>query len=380
MKFSQIHGHGDIISKLIRSVNEQRVSHAQLFSGPPGCGSLSLALAYAQYVSCENRSATDSCGTCKSCFKYEKYIHPDLHFVFPVIKGKKNDEPVSDTYIEEWRTMLNQKEWFTINDWLDSIEVGNAQGLIFSSEAGEIIKKLSLKTFEADYKIMIIWLPEKMHPSTANKLLKLLEEPPDKTLFLLVTDEPDKILPTILSRCQLIKIPGFTPDELTVYLTDKYGLPREKAADIAGICNGSIIRAGELASADDPTLQNLDRFRALMRFAWKRDVNSLIAWSEETASTGREAQKGFLSYSLRILRENLMLTLGQKQNNLVFLSGEESSFSTNFHPFITPQNIESLSGEITLAFSHIEANGNAKIIFLDLALKITKLIQQKPAG
>jgi DNA polymerase-3 subunit delta' len=380
MKFSELYGHRETISNLIRSVKEQRVSHAQLFSGPPGCGSLSLAMAYAQYVSCENRSETDSCGTCKSCIKYEKYIHPDLHFVFPVIKGKKTDEPVSDNYIEEWRNILNQKECFTLNEWLNSIEVGNAQGLIFSSEAGEIIKKLSLKTFEADYKIMIIWLPEKMHPSTANKLLKLLEEPPEKTLFLLVSDEPDKLLPTIMSRCQLIKIPGFTSEELTRYLTEKHGLTHEKAADIANICNGSIIRAGELASADDPTLQNLERFRSLMRFAWKRDVNSLISWADDTASTGREAQKGFLAYGLRILRENLMLTLGQKQNKLVFLSGEESSFSSNFHPFITPENIEPLSNELTLAISHIEANGNAKIVFLDLALKITKLIQQRPAS
>jgi DNA polymerase III, gamma/tau subunits len=168
MDFSHIPGHKETIDHFIRSVKEGRVSHAQLLTGPEGCGSLALALAYAKYVSCENRSETDSCGTCKSCVKYEKMIHPDLHFVFPVTKNKKESEPVSDSYIEEWREFVKRSPYFTINNWLDSIEVGNAQGLIFASEAGEIIKKLNLKSFESDFKIMIIWLPEKMHLATAN--------------------------------------------------------------------------------------------------------------------------------------------------------------------------------------------------------------------
>ncbi len=222
------------------------MSHAQLFTGPEGCGSLALALAYARYVSCENRSDHDSCGTCKSCVKYEKMIHPDLHFVFPVIKNKKDSEPVSDSFIEEWREFVKKSPFFTLNSWLDSIEVGNAQGMIFASEAGEIIKKLNLKTFESDFKIMIIWLPEKMHPSAANKLLKMIEEPPEKTLFLLVSDEPDKILPTILSRCQLVRIPGFGMDEVSKYLVSAFGAEEMKAAEIARVSNGNIIRAGEL--------------------------------------------------------------------------------------------------------------------------------------
>ena len=218
MNFSQIPGQKEIIARLIRSVKEERVSHAQLFSGPEGCGTLALALAYARYISCENRTENDSCGTCKSCVKYEKMIHPDLHFVFPVIKDKKATEPVSDSYIEEWREFVKKSPYFTINNWLDSIEVGNAQGMIFASEASEIIKKLSLKTFESDFKIMIIWLPEKMHQATANKLLKMIEEPPEKTLFLLVSDEPDKVIPTILSRCQLIKIPHSQNNDIKDYL------------------------------------------------------------------------------------------------------------------------------------------------------------------
>jgi len=376
MNFSRIPGQKEIISKLIRSVKEERVSHAQLFTGPPGCGSLALALAYATYVSCENRTDTDSCGICKSCVKYEKMIHPDLHFVFPVTKNKKDSEPVSDSFIEEWREFAGKSPFFTVNSWLDSIEVGNAQGLIFSSEAAEIIKKLSLKTFESDFKIMIIWLPEKMHPSAANKLLKLIEEPPDRTLFLLVSDEPDKVLPTILSRCQLIRIPGFKNNEIREFIAMKFSAEKQKASEIADVANGNIIKAIELYENEDSSLQNLERFKNLMRFAWKRDVLSLLGWSENISSTGREAQKNFLSYSLRLLRENLMMTLGQLKNRLVFLAGDEASFSDNFHPFINQNNIYLLTDEFNLAFSHVEANGNAKIIFLDLAMKVTRLISR----
>jgi DNA polymerase III subunit delta' len=375
MNFSQIPGQTEIKSKLIRSVREERVSHAQLFAGPEGCGGMALALAYARFVSCENRSESDSCGTCKSCIKYEKMIHPDLHFVFPVIKGKKATDPVSDNYIEEWREFVRKSPYFTINDWFDSIEVGNAQGMIFASEAAEIIKKLSLKTFEADYKIMIIWLPEKMHLSTSNKLLKMIEEPPDKTLFLLVSEEPDKVIPTILSRCQLVKIPSFSNNDIEKYLIQRFSLASEKAYDISRVSNGNIIRAIELSENEDSTLSNLDYFKRLMRFAWKRDIISIINWSEEIAATGREYQKNFISFSLRLLRENLMLSLDQLKNKIVFLAGEEAAFSANFHPFINQNNIYPLTEEFNLVYSHIEANGNAKIIFLDLGLKVARLIR-----
>lgn len=375
MNFSQVPGQKEIIEKLIRSVHEERVSHAQLFAGPEGCGSMALALAYAKFISCENRTENDSCGICKSCVKYEKIIHPDLHFVFPVIKGKKATDPVSDNYIEEWREFVNKSPFFTLNNWLDSIEVGNAQGMIFASEASEIIKKLSLKSFESDFKIMIIWLPEKMHQATANKLLKMIEEPPEKTLFLLVSEEPDKVIPTILSRCQLVKIPKFNSRDIENYLKQRFNVPEEKAKDIARVSVGNVNRAIELCENEDSSLANLESFKSLMRFAWKRDIISIITWSEELAAKGREAQKNFISFSLRILRENLMLSLDQKKNGLVFLAGEEAAFSKNFHPFINQNNIYFISDEFNLVYSHIEANGNAKIIFLDLALKVTRLIR-----
>lgn len=375
MNFSEIPGQTEVIARLLRSVKEERVSHAQLFTGPEGCGSLALALAYAKYVNCENKAASDSCGTCKSCVKYEKMIHPDLHFVFPVIKGKKATEPVSDNYIGEWRIFVNKTPYFSINNWLEYIEVGNAQGMIFASEASEIIKKLSLKTFESDFKIMIIWLPEKMHNATANKLLKMIEEPPEKTLFLLVADDYDKVIPTILSRCQLIKIPAFRNDEIKSYLRSTYGTPEIKSADIARVANGNILRAIELYHNDESSAFLLDSFRRLMRFAWKRDIISIIEWSEEMAATGREAQKNYILFALRLLRENLMLSLQQLQNNIVFLAGEEANFSEKFHPFINKDNIYRLVNEFNMAYSHIEANGNAKIVFLDLALRVARLIR-----
>jgi DNA polymerase-3 subunit delta' len=375
MNFSQIPGQAAIKDKLIRSVQEERVSHAQIFAGPEGCGSMALALAYARYVSCENRNGDDSCGTCKSCVKYEKMIHPDLHFVFPVIKGKKATDPVSDNYIQEWRDFVSRSPYFTINDWFDYIEVGNAQGMIFASEASEIIKKLSLKTFESDFKIMIIWLPEKMHQATANKLLKMIEEPPAKTLFLLVSEEADKVIPTILSRCQMVKIPAFSAEDIQNYISSRYSLPPDKAEETARVSNGNIIRATELCEHEESSLTDLDFFKRLMRFAWKRDIIGIINWSEEIASAGRENQKNFVSFSLRLLRENLMLSLGQLKNRIVYLAGEEASFSGKFHPFINENNINALTDEFNLAYSHIEANGNAKIIFLDLALKVTRLIR-----
>lgn len=376
MKFSEIEGQKEVIDKLINSVSLERVSHAQLFTGPEGCGNLALALAYSQFISCENRLPADSCGKCKSCVKYEKLIHPDLHFVFPVVKDKRTNEPVSDNYIEQWREFVRKSPYFSVNKWLDFIEAGNAQGLIFASEASEIIKKLSLKTFESDFKIMIIWLPEKMHLATANKLLKMIEEPPGNTLFLLVSDEPDKVIPTILSRCQLVKIPSFSMESVINFAREKFALDAKRAEDISRVANGNIIRAIELCESEDSALGNLERFKNLMRFAWKRDIISLISWSEEVAAIGREPQKNFISFSLRLVRENLMLTLDQMKNKLVFLTGKEAEFSENFHPFINYGNVIPFTDELNLAYSHIEANGNAKVVFLDLALKVTKLIKR----
>ncbi|MFZ2350251.1 MAG: DNA polymerase III subunit delta' [Bacteroidales bacterium] len=375
MNFSQIPGQQAVIDRLRSSVAENRVSHALLFYGPEGCGKFALALAFARYISCEKRTAEDACGVCPSCVKYDKLIHPDLHFVFPVIKKKQNMEYVSDNYIAQWREMVLRSPWFSLSTWTEAMEVANEQAVIYVAEAAEIIRKLSLKAFESDFKIMIIWLPEKMNAETANKLLKMIEEPPARTLFILVSEEDDRLLPTITSRCQHIRIPSIPADELSAYLVKTMGMDHVRASETAAIANGNMVRAMELAREDDNTTVHLDRFKKLMRTAWTRDIHSLVNWSEETAALGRERQKSFLSYSLRMMRENFILNYNGNENGLVYLTRAEDDFSEKFHPFINEKNIAAFNHEFNLAYAHVESNGNAKMIFLDLALKTMRHIR-----
>ncbi len=375
MNFSQIPGQQAVLDRLRNSVTENRVSHALLFYGPEGSGKFAIALAFARYISCERRTAEDACGVCPSCAKYDKLIHPDLHFVFPVIKKKSGSESVSDTFIAQWREMVLRSPYFSLSTWTEAMEVANEQALIPVAEAAEIIRKLSLKSFESDFKIMIIWLPEKMNAETANKLLKMIEEPPARTLFILVSEEDDRLLPTITSRCQHIRIPAIASDELGAHLEKAMGMDPVRASEIAAIANGNMVRAMELARADDNTAAYLDRFTKLMRTAWTRDIHSLVTWSEETAALGRERQKSFLSYSLRMLRENFILNFNGRENRLVYLTRAEDDFSGKFHPFINEKNIYALNREFNLAYAHVESNGNTKMIFLDLALRTMRLIR-----
>ncbi len=375
MNFSQIPGQKAVIDRLRSSVAENRVSHALLFNGPEGSGKFAIALAFARYISCEKRTPEDACGVCPSCSKYNKLIHPDLHFVFPVIKKKAGTEPVSDTFLSQWREMVLRSPWFSLSTWTEAMEVANEQALIPVAEAAEIIKKLSLKSFESDFKIMIIWLPEKMNAETANKLLKIIEEPPERTLFILVSEEDDKLLPTITSRCQHIRIPAISAEDMSLYLEKELGMDRVRAVSIASIANGNLVRAMELAREDDNSMQHLERFTSLMRKAYARDILSLVSWSEETATLGRERQKSFLSFSLRMIRENFVLNFGGKENNFTYLTQAEDEFSLKFHPFINETNIHGLNREFNLAYAHIESNGNTKMIFLDLALRTMRLIR-----
>lgn len=376
MKFSQVIGQENVISKLRHSVTEERVSHAHILAGPEGNGKLALALAFAQYVSCENRTAEESCGICPSCVKYEKLIHPDLHFVFPVFKKNKTTDPISEHFLVEWREMVSRSAYFNLNQWLSYIGVENEQGLIYASEAAEIIKKLSLKSYESDYKVMVIWLPEKMHNVTANKLLKMIEEPPEKTLFLLVSEEPDMILTTIMSRCQFVRIPAISNEAVSLALSQKFDLPKLRADNLASIARGNFVRAVNLVEQDEDRVKNLARFIDLMRFSYARDVLKLNDWAEEISTTGREAQKRFLTFCLGQLRENLVLNLVKDETNLVNMAPDEADFANRFSRFITPANIMPISSELDLAYTHIASNGNARIIFLDMALRMIRLIRQ----
>lgn len=346
-----------------------------MLAGPEGNGKLALALAFAQYVSCENRTNTDSCGNCPSCSKYEKLIHPDLHFVFPVFKKSKTTDPVSEHFLPEWRTMVRKTPWFSLSQWLSHIGVENEQGLIYASEAAEIIKKLNLKSYESDYKIMIIWLPEKMHNVTANKLLKLIEEPPEKTIFLLVSEEPDLILPTIMSRCQFIRVPSIERKALSAAISAKYDLPSLKADAIAKSSRGNFVKAMNLVEQDEERVKNLSRFIELMRMAYKRDVLALSEWVEEIAGAGREAQKKFLNFSLLQIRENLVMNITASEPEVLNMAPDEADFATKFNRFITPSNAPHIADEFNTAHQHISSNGNARIIFFDMALKLVKLIR-----
>lgn len=385
MLFSEIIGQQGIKKRFIRSVTEQRIPHAQLLRGPEGVGKLALAIAYAQYICCENRSETDSCGICPSCVKYKKLAHPDLHFVFPVIKPPSKTSVVCDDFIAEFRSIVLGNRYFGLNEWYAKISGDAKQGLIYSNESEEIIRKLSLKTYEAEYKIMIIWLPEKMHGTCANKLLKILEEPPEKTIFLLVSNEPDQIIGTILSRTQHIHVPRLSENEITRALLQNEELEIEpEDADYAShIANGSYLNALSVLSEGDENKQNFERFVMVMRLAWqvgnKKDhasLKTLRKWSDDMAlaSMGRERQKNFMSYAQRMTRENFIRNIQQPELN--YLTSTEAEFSQRFSPFINERNVEELMTEFALAERQIEQNVNAKMVFFDLVLKIIMLLKK----
>src|ERR1035437_9555547 len=385
MLFSEIIGQHEVKKIFVRTVIEQRIPHAQLLRGPEGVGKLGLAIAYAQYICCENRSETDSCGIWPSCVKYKKLAHPDLHFVFPVIKPTNKTTVVCDDFIAEFREMILGNLYFGVNDWFAKISGDAKQGMIYGNESEEIIRKLSLKTYESEYKVMIIWLPEKMNITCANKLLKILEEPPEKTVFLMVSNEPDQIITTILSRTQHIHIPRLSEKEIVQALlrNDDLDIEEDDALFAAHISNGSYLNALATLNEGDENKQNFDRFMNVMRLSWmvgnKKDhasLKTLKKWSDDmaAASMGRERQKNFLSYAQRMTRENFIYNLQQPKLN--YLTTFEADFSQRFSPFIHERNVEDLMTEFSLAERHIEQNVNAKMVFFDLTLKIIMLLKK----
>ncbi|MDD3079622.1 MAG: DNA polymerase III subunit [Paludibacter sp.] len=385
MQFSEIIGQDEVKKRFIRTVQEQRIPHAQLLYGPEGVGKLAMAVAYAQYISCENRGETDSCGVCPSCVKYKKLIHPDLHFVFPVIKPAGKQSVVCDDFISDFRTMLIESPYFSVNEWFARISGDAKQGMIYANESQEIIRKLSLKTYESEYKVMIIWLPEKMNETCANKLLKILEEPPEKTIFLLVSNEPDKIITTILSRTQHVNVPRLTDDDITVALLRNTNVEVSQidAVNVARISNGSYLNALAILNSDDENKINFERFVMIMRLAWQvgnrkdhASLKTLKKWSDDMAasSVGRERQKNFLVYSQRMIRENYIHNL--QNPDLNYMTNYESDFSLKFSPFINERNVEDLMSEFALAERHIEQNVNAKMVFFDLVLKVIMLLKK----
>lgn len=374
MFFKDVIGQEEIKKRLIRSVKEERISHAQLFTGPEGTGKLALALAFAQYVSCRNRGENDSCGECPSCRKYQKLAHPDLHFVFPVFPTKEFKKPVSDDFLPRWREMVKKTPYFTLSQWLGFIENENAQGLIYERESDSIMRKLNLKSFESEFKVMIIWLPEKMHAACSNKLLKLIEEPPNKTLFLLVTENEESIITTIRSRAQLLKVPFIDNESMKNALENTEGVDKEQIPDAVHLAGGNFIKALEYLNPDEDTQFYFTKFQEMMRFAYKREVKELVDWAEEMGRIGRDRQKSFFSFALRLVREYFVMNM--KKPNLVYLNNEEKQWGKNFAPFINERNVVPFAKEFELGIKHISMNGNARIIFLDTALRMVRLIKR----
>ena len=381
MRFCEIIGQDEVKRQLCQSVQDGRIAHAQLFTGLSGVGKLGLALAYAQYIACPNRTNDDSCGICPSCLQYQKLQHPDLHFAFPIVKSDDGD--VCDDFVEKFRNLILENKYFDLEDWYRMMGVETKQGMIYEKESSEILRKLSLKSFGNGYKVMVIWQPEKMNATCANKLLKLLEEPPTKTLFLLVSEHPELLLSTILSRVQEVRVPRLSEDIIASGLCGEYSwLSREDAKAIAHMANGSYLTALKTMNESEENQGYFDDFVALMRNAWlvgqKKDYGALLKlrqWSLDMADSkvGREKQKAFLQYAQRQIRENYIYNFACPEMN--YQTEKERQFSTRFAPFIHEGNVEKMMDELGKAEQQIGQNGNAKIIFFDLCLQMIVLVK-----
>lgn len=373
--FKDIIGQKGVIEQLRRSVDDNRLAHALLITGPRGNGKLAIAIALANYLLC-GKGNGDACGVCPACVKLGKFIHSDLHFVFPVKKKKSgSDNPVSDDYIAEWREMLSKGAYFSYDDWLAKLNLDNQQPMIYERESSEILHKLSMQSREGGWKVVIIWLPEKMKEVGSNKLLKIIEEPPKDTLFLLVSEEPDKIITTIQSRTQRVEVPRIAQEDMENALQSRLGLSFEDAKMIAQQSAGNWEQAEELISLSDDKALYLELFMQLMRIAYARNIREMKAWSEQVAALGRERQKRLLEYCQRMIRENFIMNF--KENEMNYMSQAERNFSVRFSPFVNERNIFGIMEELSEAQRHIEQNVNAKMVFFDMSLRMIVWIKNR---
>ena len=372
MLFKDIPGLTDTKNILINSVKKDHIAHGQLFFGAQGSAALALAIAYATYVNCENKKEDDACGECAACVKNKKLIFPDLHFVFPTSTTKEKTKDVSSaTFMKEWRAFVQENPYAIMTDWGSYFGGENKQLSISVDESRNIIKTLTLKSFEGEYKILILWLPEMMNASSANALLKILEEPPVKTLFLLVTQDAEKIITTILSRTQMVKIRSFTDEEISEQLQTKKGLEEKKAKQIAYLADGNMNEAYRLVNEIEE--DNQEMFREWMRLCYKRDYIELVNWTDTFQKLGREAQKSYFQYGLNMLRETLVYR--HAGNSLLRLQEHERDFIDKFSKVLDDTKVEIISKSLNEAYYHIERNANPKILFLDLSLTISGLIR-----
>ena len=373
MLFRSVIGHQEIKDKLLKSVKNGRISHAQLFLGPEGSGNLPMALAYVQYLFCEDRNEGDSCGVCPSCLKNAKLIHPDVHFSFPFIAKKKED--ISNNYMNEFRDVAFKDPYLNLIKWYTELGEDKKQGIINVYESAEISKKLSLKAYEGGYKVSLIWMPENLNIPAANKLLKILEEPPDKTIIILVANESEKMLKTILSRTQLVKIPRLSNEEIKSGLIEKFEMEHNLAENLAAMSDGNYLIARENALNVGSSNENFELFRDWMRLCFKKDIKGVTKWVQNIATIGREKQKHFLTYGLHLIRQCAVLNYGAE--NLVNMGGDERVFMQKFSPFITHKNLQNYITAFNLAYQHIQRNANPRILFTDLSFEVLIMLNSK---
>jgi len=376
MLFNQIIGQEHIKKHLQKSAENGRIPHAQLFVGKEGCGTLPMAIAYAQFLLCNFSDDVDTCN-----IKCNKLQHPDLHFAFPVTTNDSvKKHAVSDLFLEDWRDFVATQPYGSLFNWLQHIGVENKQGLIGVDESEAVVKKLKLKSYEGGFKVMIIWMAEKMNIAAANKLLKLIEEPPNKTVFLLITENEEQIINTIRSRCQALHFPALSEQDIANSLIVNNQVADNEASKIAHQAEGNYNKALHLLQNDSSDLIFEEWFIAWIRTAFRAKGNAsvvqqLISWSDTIAKTGRETQKRFLDYCLQFFRQALLMNY--KSDQLVFMETESGFDLSKFAPFVHSGNILDIEKELNDAMYHIERNGNAKIILLDLSMKLTRFLHKK---
>ncbi len=376
MKWDEVIGQQAVKQRLMQMESEGRLPHAIMLCGPAGSSKMALALAFASYLLCSNHKGnSEACGTCNSCAMLRKWQHPDLHFTYPTIKRASmgaDHKPVSDDFAAEWNRLLAKGPYFSMDSWLNEIEAENQQAIITAGESDNLSHKLSMKSSQGGYKVSLIWMPERMNGECANKLLKLIEEPPTHTLFIMVCEEPDKLLETIRSRVQRIDVRKIDTADIEQALVTRRGIDSDTAHRLARIANGNWLKAVEQLDADNENEMFLDLFQSLMRLAYQRKIKDLKRWSETMAAFGREKQKRFLSYLLRLIRENFMYNFAQPQ--LTYMTEREEQFAKNFARFINEDNILQIYDLTNKAIRDIGQNANGKIVFFDLALQMIVLL------
>jgi DNA polymerase III subunit delta' len=384
MFFKEIPGQNSIKERLVRSVTGNRISHAQLFIGGEGSMKLPMAIAYARFIMCtakemdsDNPNHGEACGHCPSCLKFNHLTHPDLHFIFPVSSTPSVKKPLSDMFLQQWRELLLQKHGIiSLNDWFTALDIENKQPIIPADDCNQVIKKLSYKSYESEYKVMIIWMIEKMHHAAAPKILKILEEPPEKTLIILIAQNQSMILSTILSRTQVVRFPKLPKEDITGYL-QQLGHSAEVSSRTATMADGNLLKAMEILNSSEMALMFFEYFRQWLRYCFKPQAafQELVRHSEMLAELGRENQKQFLGYGLSVMQQALIANI---RNTPLPDQSEEGLFITNIAPYVHRGNIAGLDKLFNEAIYHIERNAFPKALFLDMSMKLVKLIKQPP--